>query len=115
MYDISFPKIGIYLNNIPDGITIFGIEIKFYGIIIAIGVLLAYMIASKEAKRTGQNLFFGIERHVSAATRAFLKLGLRAFFRLVPRISSVVCHKILPSENYLRLLSSSKSLSRSSP
>lgn len=55
MYDISFPKIGIYLNNIPDGITIFGIEIKFYGIIIAIGVLLAYMIASKEAKRTGQN------------------------------------------------------------
>jgi len=55
MYDISFPKIGIYLKNIPDGITIFGIEIKFYGIIIAIGVLLAYMIASKEAKRTGQN------------------------------------------------------------
>ena len=55
MYVISFPKIGIYLNNIQDGITIFGIEIKFYGIIIAIGVLLAYMIASKEAKRTGQN------------------------------------------------------------
>lgn len=55
MYDISFPKIGIYLKNIPDGITIFGIEIKFYGIIIAIAVLLAYMIASKEAKRTGQN------------------------------------------------------------
>lgn len=55
MYDISFPKLGIYLENIPSGITVFGIEIKFYGLIIAASVLLAYMVASREAKRTGQD------------------------------------------------------------
>ena len=43
------------MENVPDGITIFGLEIKFYGIIIACAFMLAYYIATKEAKRTGQN------------------------------------------------------------
>lgn len=55
MYDISFPNIGIYLKNIPEGFTIFGVEIKLYGIVIVIGFFLAYLIANKEAKRTGQD------------------------------------------------------------
>lgn len=55
MKDISFPNIGLYLRNIPDGFTLFGIEIKLYGVVIAIGFLLAYLIASREAKRTGQD------------------------------------------------------------
>lgn len=55
MYDIRFPNLGLVLHNIKDGITIFGIEIKFYGIIIALGFLVAYIVISKEAKRTGQN------------------------------------------------------------
>lgn len=55
MYDISFPNIGLYLKNIPDGFTIFGMEIKIYGIVIAFGFLLAYWIATKDAKRTGQD------------------------------------------------------------
>lgn len=55
MYDISFPNIGLYLKNVPDGITVFGIEIKLYGIVIAFGFLLAYWIATREAKRTGQD------------------------------------------------------------
>lgn len=55
MYDISFPNIGVYLKNIYDGITIFGFQIKFYGAVIALGFLLAYVIVAKEAKRTGQN------------------------------------------------------------
>ena len=55
MLDIRFPNLGIVLRNVQEGITIFGIEVKFYGIVITIGFLLAYMIAVKEAKRTGQD------------------------------------------------------------
>lgn len=55
MYDIKFPNLGITLKNVKDSITIFGFEIKFYGIIIALGFLMAYLVVSKEAKRTGQN------------------------------------------------------------
>lgn len=55
MYDIKFPNLGIDLHNIKDSITIFGFEIKFYGIIIALGFLVAYFVVTNEAKRTGQN------------------------------------------------------------
>ncbi len=55
MYDIRFPHLGIVLHNLKDGITIFGVEIKFYGIIITLGFVLAYLICVKEAKRTGQD------------------------------------------------------------
>lgn len=55
MYDISFPNIGIYLKNIPTGITVFGFEIRLYGVVIFFGFWLAYFIAVKEAKRTNQN------------------------------------------------------------
>lgn len=55
MNSISFPNIGLHLNNVPDGFHLFGIEIKLYGIVIALGFLLAYVIAAKEAKRTNQN------------------------------------------------------------
>lgn len=55
MYDIGFPNLGLWLENIKDGISIGGFEIKFYGIIIACGFLLAYAFVSKEAQRTGQN------------------------------------------------------------
>lgn len=55
MYDIRFPGLGVILHNLKNGFTIFGIEVKFYGIIIAFGFLAAYIIVSKEAKRTGQD------------------------------------------------------------
>ena len=55
MYDIRFPNLGIVLKNIKDGFTIFGFEIKFYGVIIALGFVLAFLAISKEAKRTGQS------------------------------------------------------------
>lgn len=55
MFDIRFPNLGIILKNVKDGFSIFGVEIKFYGIIIALGFLFAYILVSKEAKRTGQN------------------------------------------------------------
>lgn len=55
MYDIRFPNLGIDLHNVKDGFTIFGFEIKFYGVIIALGFLMAYILVTREAKRTKQN------------------------------------------------------------
>lgn len=55
MYEIRFPHLGIDLKNVIDGITIGGFEIRFYGIIIAIGFILAYILISNEAKHTNQN------------------------------------------------------------
>ncbi len=55
MNDIKFPHLGITFHNVKDGITLFGFDIKFYGIIIALGFLLAFVVVTREAKRTGQN------------------------------------------------------------
>ena len=53
--DIRFPNLGIELNDIGTGISIFGFEIAFYGIVITLGMILGYLIVSWMAKRTGQN------------------------------------------------------------
>lgn len=52
---ISFPHLGIYLKNVPKSFTVFGFTIAMYGVLIGIGVLLAFTLISKVAKRDGQN------------------------------------------------------------
>lgn len=53
--DIRFPNLGIVLEHVPTGITIGGFEIKFYGMVIALGFLAGLFMAQREAKRTGQD------------------------------------------------------------
>lgn len=53
--NIRFPNIGIELNSIAIGIKIFGIDIAYYGIIIAIAMIAGCAIAEWMAKKTGQN------------------------------------------------------------
>lgn len=53
--DIRFPNLGWLFENVPDGFTIFGIELKLYGLIISLGYLLGYLSAYYEAKRTKQD------------------------------------------------------------
>ncbi|MCR4956201.1 MAG: prolipoprotein diacylglyceryl transferase [Lachnospiraceae bacterium] len=53
-YNINFPHLGIYLDHVGKSIHIGGIEIAFYGIVIAFGMMLAILLAMHEAKRTGQ-------------------------------------------------------------
>lgn len=48
--DIAFPHLGIYLENVPKGFTVFGFSIAFYGLIIGIGVLLGVLMAAHIAK-----------------------------------------------------------------
>ena len=54
-WDISFPNLGIYLEDVPKRFELFGIEIALYGVIIAIGMLLAINLVALVAKKSGQN------------------------------------------------------------
>ena len=53
--DIAFPNLGIYLNNVPKGFSIFGFWIAFYGVIIGIGVLSGVLMAVHVAKKENLN------------------------------------------------------------
>ncbi len=52
---IYFPHLGIHLEHVGKSISVFGIEIAYYGIIIGCGMFIGLLIALAEAKRTGQN------------------------------------------------------------
>lgn len=54
-YNINFPHLGIHLEHVGKTISIFGFQIAYYGIIIGIAILLGFLIATSEAKRTRQN------------------------------------------------------------
>ena len=51
--DIAFPNLGIYLENVPQTFTIFGIEIYLYGVMIALGGILGIFMAEYAAKVNG--------------------------------------------------------------
>lgn len=55
MYEIRFPHLGIVLKHVADGFSIGGFEIRFYGMVIALGFILGYLLIAREAKRTNQN------------------------------------------------------------
>jgi len=55
LMDIAFPNLGIYLNNVPKGFSVFGFWIALYGVVIAVGVLAGISIAAHVAKKTGQD------------------------------------------------------------
>ena len=54
-FNINFPHLGIHLEHVGKSITVFGFEIAFYGIIIGCAILIGFLIATSEAKRTRQN------------------------------------------------------------
>ncbi|MDD7738744.1 MAG: prolipoprotein diacylglyceryl transferase [Fusicatenibacter sp.] len=52
---INFPHLGIYLEHVGKSISIFGFPIAYYGIVIVTGMMIAIWMATREAKRTGQD------------------------------------------------------------
>ncbi|MBE6009662.1 MAG: prolipoprotein diacylglyceryl transferase [Lachnospiraceae bacterium] len=54
-YNINFPHLHIYLDHVGKSIDIFGFSIAYYGIVIAIGMVLGTLLARAVAKRTGQD------------------------------------------------------------
>ena len=55
MGSIKFPHLGLEFD-VGNGFEIFGISIAFYGIIIAIGMVLGALVAYSDAKKTGQKV-----------------------------------------------------------
>ncbi len=53
--DIRFPNLGIFFSGVGNGITLFGIDVMYYGIIIVSGILLGVLLACFRAKRAGIN------------------------------------------------------------
>ena len=52
---IRFPHLGLTINP-GKSFTVFGIEIAYYGVIIALGMLAGALVAYREAKKTGQKV-----------------------------------------------------------
>ena len=55
MNGIFFPGLGIKFGYVPSSFTIFGLEIKLYAVVIAIGFILALLVSNREAKLSGQS------------------------------------------------------------
>ncbi len=53
--DIWFVRLGLKFYDWHRSFTLFGIEIYYYGVVIALSMLLGMFIALRVAKRTGQN------------------------------------------------------------
>lgn len=52
---ISFPNLGITLNHVGKTITVFGIDIAYYGITMVIAMIAGLLVAQSEAKRSNQD------------------------------------------------------------
>lgn len=55
MTAIEFPNLNIKIENLPKSFQVFGLDIAFYGVIIAIGMLAGIAMACWIAKKTGQD------------------------------------------------------------
>lgn len=77
-YSISFPNLGIELNNVGKYITILGYDVAYYGIIIGIGIMVGIIMTEQEAKKTNQR----VEDYTDFALYAifFSIIGARVYY-----------------------------------
>lgn len=77
-YNINFPNLHIYLDHVGKNIMIGNFSIAYYGITIAIGMLLGIGIAYKVAQKTGQDA----EEYFDLAMIAIVcsLIGARAYY-----------------------------------
>ena len=54
--EISFPKLGWTFHIDPTAFTVFGVSIQWYGIIITLGMLLAFVYCLPKMRRFGLDL-----------------------------------------------------------
>ena len=51
---IAFPHLGIYLKHVGKMFSVGGFEIAYYGVVVALGILLGMLLVFHVARRTGQ-------------------------------------------------------------
>ncbi len=75
---IDFPNLGIHLESVGKYVTVFGIDIAYYGITASLGILSIIFVAMMEAKRTGQDQ----EHYLDLAlyTVVFSIIGARLYY-----------------------------------
>lgn len=75
---IEFPNFHITIENLPKSFNIFGLEVAFYGLIIAFGMLSGIFVVCWEAKKTGQDY----NRYIDFAIYAILfsVIGARLYY-----------------------------------
>ncbi len=78
--DIIFPGLGIHLKNVGSFFHVFGIDIAYYGVCIALGMLAGYLLAAWQAKRTGQDPEFYLDFTIYAIV--FAVVGARLYYVL---------------------------------
>lgn len=75
---IEFPNFHITIENLPKSFNLFGLDVAFYGLIIAIGILAGIFVACAEAKHTGQDYNQYIDFSIYAIL--FSVLGARLYY-----------------------------------
>lgn len=76
--DIQFPNLHINIENLPKTFQVFGIDIAFYGCIIAFGILAGIVMACYIAKITGQDYNQYIDFAIYAIV--FSVIGARLYY-----------------------------------
>lgn len=76
--DIQFPNLHINIENLPKTFNLFGVDIAFYGRIIAFGMLAGIVIACYMAKITGQDYNQYIDFAIYAIL--FSVIGARLYY-----------------------------------
>lgn len=91
---VNFPGVGVQMEHLMEGIRIFGIEISFSGILIALSLFLGLFISERLAKKTEQN------------TEVYLDLAIRVILGGVigARLAYIITHwayyKEMPEEMF---------------
>ena len=76
--DLIFPHLNIVIETMKDHITVFGVDIAFYGIIIGIGMLMALLIAERILARHGEDT--GVIYDFFIAAVIFGVIGARLYY-----------------------------------
>ncbi len=53
--DIAFPHLGIYLEDVPQWFSLFGLDVAMYGVVLAIALAAGLVFADRVAKMNGEN------------------------------------------------------------
>ncbi len=77
-YTINFPNLGIHLEHVGKNIMIGNFAIAYYGIVIAIGMMIGIYIATKRADVTGQKSDDYID--IGIFTMIFGIIGARIYY-----------------------------------
>ena len=78
MGEIRFPHLGIVIKSLGQGITIGNFTIAYYGVVIAFGMVMGYLMASWQAGRTGQNRDIYLD--LAMWDIIFAVIGARAYY-----------------------------------